>query len=142
MQQHLGEARAQQDRLQQLIIRLGGEPTDSKADSPILKPPSTSMIKKAVKDTVKSVAGRTDNPMPEEMELMRTKQDLIIENAEIVAYDMFIQICQRSNLEDAISTLKQTLQEEEAMANWIKTNIPAMLDQLWPKIVSASTVTS
>jgi ferritin-like metal-binding protein YciE len=42
-------------------------------------------------------------------------------------------------LEDAIPTLKQTVQEEEAMANWIKTNTPIMLDQLWPKIVSAST---
>jgi ferritin-like metal-binding protein YciE len=136
MQQHLGEARAQQDRLRQLITKLGGEPTDSKADLPILKPPSTSMIKKTVKDTVKSMTGGTDNPVPEEMELMRTKQDLIIEKAEIVAYDMLIQIVQRSNFEDAIPVLKQTLQEEEAMADWIKTNTPVMLDQLWPKTVT------
>jgi ferritin-like metal-binding protein YciE len=78
--------------------------------------------------------------MPEEMELMRTKQDLIIEKAEIAAYDMLIQIVQRSNLEDAIPLLKQTLEEEEAMADWIKTNTPVMLDQLWPKIVSDSSV--
>jgi len=32
----------------------------------------------------------TDNPMLEEIELMRTKQDLIIENAEVVAYVMLI----------------------------------------------------
>ena len=95
------------------------------------------MIKKTVKDTVKSMTGGSDNPMPEEMELMRTKQDLIIENAEIVAYDMLIQICQRSSLDDAIPTLKQNLSEEESMANWIKTNTPTMLDQLWPKIVTA-----
>jgi ferritin-like metal-binding protein YciE len=137
MEQHLAEATAQQDRLRQLISRLGGEPTDSKADLPILKPPSTSLIKKTVKDTVKSMIGGTDNPMPEEMELMRTKQDLIIENAEIVAYDMLIQIAQRSNLEDAIPVLKQNLLEEESMANWIKTNTPTMLDQLWPKIVTS-----
>jgi hypothetical protein len=36
---------------------------------------------------------------------MRTKQDLIIEYAEIVAYNMLIQIAQRSNLEDAIPIL-------------------------------------
>ena len=83
------------------------------------------------------MAGRTDNPVPEEMELMRTKQDLIIEKAEIVAYDMLIQIAQRSNLEDAIPVLKQTLEEEEAMADWIKTNTPVILDQLWTKIVTA-----
>ena len=137
LKQHLEETRGHQDRLQQLIGRLGGQPTDSKADLPILKPPSTSMIKKTVKDTVKSMTGGSDNPMPEEMELMRTKQDLIIEYAEIVAYDMLIQICQRSSLDDAIPTLKQNLSEEESMANWIKTNTPTMLDQLWPKIMTS-----
>ncbi|HJT48605.1 MAG TPA: DUF892 family protein [Nitrososphaeraceae archaeon] len=137
LRQHLEETRGHQDRLQQLISRLGGQPTDSKADLPILKPPSTSMIKKTVKDTVKSMTGGSDNPMPEEMELMRTKQDLIIENAEIVAYDMLIQICQRSSLDDLLPTLKQNLSEEESMAKWIRTNTPAMLDQLWPKIVTA-----
>ena len=79
----------------------------------------------------------TDSPVPEEMELLRTKQDLIIEKAEIVAYDMLIQICQRSNLEHAIPILKQNLSEEESMASWIKTNTPIMLDQLWPRIVPA-----
>ena len=83
------------------------------------------------------MTGGTDNPVLEEMELLRTKQDLIIEYAEIVAYDMLIQICQRSNLEDAIPILKQNLSEEESMANWIKTNTPTMLNQLWPKIVTA-----
>ena len=39
------------------------------------------------------MTGGTDNPMLEEIELMRTKQDLIIENAEVVAYVMLIQIC-------------------------------------------------
>jgi phage shock protein A len=90
MQQHLGEARDHQDRLRQLISRLGGKPTESKADLPILKPPTTSMVKKTLKNTVKSMTGATDDPMPEEMELMRTKQDLIIENAEVVAYNMLI----------------------------------------------------
>jgi ferritin-like metal-binding protein YciE len=137
LKQHLEETRGHQDRLQQLISRLGGEPTESKADLPILKPPTTSMIKKTVKDTVKSMTRGTDNPIAEEMELMNTKQDLIIENAEIVAYEMLIQICQRSNLDDAIPILKQNLSEEESMASWIKTNTPVMLDQLWPKIVTA-----
>jgi ferritin-like metal-binding protein YciE len=91
------------------------------------------MIKKTVKDTVKSMTGGTDNTMLEEIELMRTKQDLITENAEVVAYVMLIQICQRSSLDDAVPTLKQNLSEEESMANWIKTNIPTMLNQLWPR---------
>jgi Domain of unknown function (DUF892) len=82
------------------------------------------------------MTGGTDNPMLEEIELMRTKQDLIIENAEVVAYVMLIRIYQRSSLDDAVPTLKQNLSEEESIANWIKTNIPTMLNQLWPKIMT------
>jgi ferritin-like metal-binding protein YciE len=44
---------------------------------------------------------------------------------------------QRSSLDDAVPTLKQNLSEEESIANWIKTNIPTMLNQLWPKIMTA-----
>ena len=45
-QQHLEETRNQQERLTQMINRLGGKPTDSKAHLPILAPPSSMMIKK------------------------------------------------------------------------------------------------
>jgi ferritin-like metal-binding protein YciE len=134
LQQHLAETRGHQSRLEQLITNLGGQPTDSKADLPILKPPSTSMVKKTLKNTVKTVTKGTDNPMPEEMELMQIKEDLIIENAEIVAYDVIIQIAQRVNTADAIPLLTQSLQEEQSMANWIKTNTPVCLTSYGQKL--------
>jgi ferritin-like metal-binding protein YciE len=34
----------------------------------------------------------------------------------------------------AISVLSQSLSEEKAMADWIKTNAPDVLMQLWPEI--------
>ena len=55
MQHHLQETQNQQDRLPQLITKLGGDPTDAKADLPKLMPPTTMMMKKALKDTFQLV---------------------------------------------------------------------------------------
>src|ERR687896_207156 len=83
-----------------------------------------------------------ENPIPEELELIRTKEDAILEHAEIIGYKMLIQLSQRANAQDAIPILKQNLQEEESMASWIMDNTPMTLDYLWPKIQSAVTSTS
>jgi ferritin-like metal-binding protein YciE len=115
---------------------------ESKADLSTPKPPTTQLMKKTLKDTVKSVTGKADNPLPEEMELIRSKEDAILEHAEIIGYKMLIQLSQRANAQDAIPILKQNLQEEESMATWIMDNTPTMLDQLWPKIQSAVTSSS
>ena len=70
LKQHLQETISQQNRLSEIIFRLGGEPTDSKAHLPELKIPMTSMLKKRIEDTFKSVADDDkNNPLPEEMEL-------------------------------------------------------------------------
>ena len=141
LQQHLEETYRHQDRLRQIISKLGGNPTDSKADLPMLEPPTTMMMKKMVKDTFKSITDdKKDNPLPEEMELMQIKQDTLIEGAEIVAYETLIEITQRINnlpREEIISALKQSLQEEENMKKWCRENMPMVIDNLLPKILSA-----
>jgi hypothetical protein len=96
-------------------------------------------MKKTIKDTVKSVTGDTDNPLPEEMELIRTKEDAILENAEIIGYKMVMQIAERAGAQETIPALEQNMKEEQSMANWIMDNTPVMLDKLWPKIQSAFT---
>ncbi len=142
LQQHLEETRNQQNRLNQIITRLNGDPTDSKADLPKLMPPSTMMLKKTVKDTIKSITDdKKDNPLPEEMELMQLKQDTLIEGAEIVAYETLIEITKRMNSipsEEIISALKQSLDEEKNMHKWCKENMPMAIDNLLPKIISAN----
>lgn len=142
LQQHLEETRGQQNRLRDIITKYGGNPTESKADLSTPKPPTTQLMKKTLKDTVKSVTGKADNPLPEEMELIRCKEDAILEHAEIISYNMLIQLSQRANAQDAIPILKQNLQEEESMAKWIMDNTPMTLDYLWPKIQSAATSSS
>ena len=77
--------------------------------------------------------------MPEELELMHTKEDYGIEHVEIIAYRTLIQLCERLGVSNAISLLKQSMQEEESMANWIETNLPMTLGMVWPRIEAALT---
>ena len=141
LHQHLKETYNHQDRLRQIVTKFGGEPTDSKAVLPKLVPPTTMMMKKMMKDTIKSITDdKKDNPMPEEMELMEIKQDAIAEGAEIIAYGTLIAITQRINeipQQEIISLLKQSLQEEESMKKWYIEKTPMAVDLLLPKIISA-----
>jgi ferritin-like metal-binding protein YciE len=139
LQQHLEETRGQQSRLQEIVAKYGGTPTDSKAHLSAPKPPATELMKKTIKDTVKSVTEDTDNPLPEEMEIIRTKEDAILENAEIIGYKMVMQIAERASAQETIPVLEQSMKEEQSMANWIMDNTPVILDKLWPKIRSAVT---
>jgi ferritin-like metal-binding protein YciE len=38
------------------------------------------------------------------------------------------------NAAHAITTLSESLSEERAMADWIRTNTPDMVAELWPEI--------
>jgi ferritin-like metal-binding protein YciE len=140
LQRHQNETRGHQERLRQIITDLGGSPTDSKADLPTLRLPMGIMAKKTLTDVAKSVTGGGDkNPMREELELMHTKEDYGIEHVEIIAYRTLIQLCERLGISNAISPLKQSMQEELSMANWIESNIPVTFDKLWPRIEAALT---
>ena len=57
-----------------------------------------------------------------------------MENAEIILYDMLTHLAERMNAANAIAILSESLSEEKAMADWIKTNTPDMVAQLWPEI--------
>ena len=123
LQLHLEETREQQNRLKQLISDVGGKnPTKDKAQLPI--PWATK--------TMANMIGRMMTSA--ELELKGTKEDAVIENAEIVLYDMLMQLVERMGITNAISVLNQSLSEEKAMAEWIRTNAPDVLMQLWPEI--------
>lgn len=76
-----------------------------------------------------------------ELELRGAKEDAVVENTEIILYDMLIRMAQLMKVEEGISVLTQNLSEEKSMANWIKTNTPEMITQPWPEI-EASVVKS
>jgi ferritin-like metal-binding protein YciE len=69
-----------------------------------------------------------------ELELKAAKEDGVVENTEIILYDMLIRMAQLMKVEQATSVLTQNLSEEKSMADWIKTNTPEMITQLWPEI--------
>jgi ferritin-like metal-binding protein YciE len=129
LQAHLEETKGQQDRLRQLISDLGdgrkNGATKDKAQLPIPNPP-------------KSLAKIFGTMMTSaESELKAAKEDAVVENAEIIIYDMLTHLAERMNATNAIAVLSQSLSEEKSMADWIKTNTPDMVAQLWPEIESS-----
>ena len=122
---HLEETRGQQDRLKQLMLDLGdgkGTATKDKAQLPILAPPKS----------LTNIFGRMMTSA--EYDLKAAKEDAIVENAEIILYDMLSHLAEKMNAANAIPILAQSLSEEKSMADWIKTNTPEMITQLWPEI--------
>jgi ferritin-like metal-binding protein YciE len=128
LQHHLEETIEQQDRLRQLITKLGGTPTQEKAKLPISSPPES--IAKIMENTMTTSTA--------ERELNESIQDTIIENAEVTGYNMLIQMASKMNVADAIPSLRQNLNEEEEMFGWLRANAPAMFAKLWPEIEGES----
>jgi ferritin-like metal-binding protein YciE len=128
MQHHLEESLIHQKRLKQLITMIGGNPLEGeKLGLPIPKYPQ-------------SMAEMMKNTMTkQEWELKRSEEDLINESAETIFYQMLIQKAQMAGgvFQDAIEPLSLNMNDEAKMADWIKTNSPGMLSQLWPQIQSA-----
>jgi len=126
LQVHLEETKVQQNRLKQLISDLGNGQknafTKDKAQLPIPTPPKS----------LTNIFGRMMTDA--ESELSAVKEDAIVENAEIILYDMLSHLAERMNATSAIDVLLQSLSEERSMADWIKTNMPDMVAQLWPEI--------
>jgi ferritin-like metal-binding protein YciE len=126
LQAHLEETKKQQDRLKQLISGLSdGQKsiaTKDKAQLPIHTLPRS----------LTNMFGRMMTSA--ESELIAAKEDAIVENAEIILYDMLTHLAERMNAANAIAILSESLSEERAMADWIRTNTPDMVAELWPEI--------
>ncbi len=156
LQDHLKETRNQKDRLKQVIMSHGGDPTEAKAELPILKPNTIDLVRDDVtsssstakyadnngrspdlqhNSSIKSIVKETDNVrLAAERELIQTERDAIIENAEIVKYKILLEIAKRTGTTDAIPVIDQNLKEEMQIANWIIANTPNLLRRLWAQI--------
>jgi ferritin-like metal-binding protein YciE len=121
--QHLEETREQKSRLITLINRLGGEPTNERSDL------FGYSLPKVLADAFKASA-----TTPEEQELRTMEVDALIEHAEVIGYNMAIQLATKINIGEAIMPLRQNLQEEEKMVAWMRANLPSNFVQLWSKI--------
>jgi ferritin-like metal-binding protein YciE len=139
LQYHLEQTFVQQDRLRTIITNLGGSPTSAKAALPKMLPTDMDTVSNTVKETAKSlVSSKSKDRVDAEHELIQTKQDAIIENAEIVSYKMLMEISQKVGLLDALPLLQQSLMEETAMENFIVSTTPMALTMLWPELMKGS----
>ena len=139
LQYHLEQTFVQQDRLRTIITNLGGSPTSAKAALPMMLPTDMDTLSNTVKETAKSlVSSKSKDRVDSEHELIQTKQDAIIENAEIVTYKMLMEISQKVGLLEALPLLQQSLLEETAMENFIVSTTPMALTMLWPELMKGS----
>jgi ferritin-like metal-binding protein YciE len=154
LQNHLEETRRQKERLKQIITGHGGEPTQAKAELPLLKPNTIDLVRDDL--TSRSSAGSSSNREPQEppsnpsvetivketdevrlapeKELIQSERDAIIEYGEIVKYKMLMEIAKKVGAMDAIPVIDQNLKEEEQMASWIIASTPALLRRVWAQI--------
>ena len=124
LQLHLQETKEQQNRLMQLIRNMDGTPVQEKGELPISKPPE--FIVNTIHQSATSA----------EQEVIQIAEDMIVENAEVIGYNLLIQMATNMNFSDTIPSLKQSLEEEEKMSIWLRTNFPAMFAKLWTEVES------
>jgi ferritin-like metal-binding protein YciE len=127
LQHHLEETGKQQDRLKQLIIALGGKPTEDKAE--LLMPSSPKSITSLLRD----------NKPHAYSELIKAREDAVVESIEIVYYYMLLQLAQKVKSVDAIDPLSLNMSEERSMAQRITTtSIPSLIAQLRPNVAKST----
>jgi ferritin-like metal-binding protein YciE len=127
MELHMKESLEHQKRLQNLITILGGLPTEEELGLPLPNYPQ---------DMFKEM---TNTMTKQEFELKKGEEDIILEKAEVICYFMLIQKAQKAGgiFLSAVEPLTLNMKDEENMAEWVKTNSPGIMIQLWPKIQSA-----
>jgi len=137
LRDQLQEEKEQQRRLENLIADYGGKPTDSKADLLSLNSLTDATVDamKKKKDNVlnSQVEGhdsKNDRMTPQEIEILNTKEDALVKNAEILAYKKVFKVAEKITDKDAINILKQSLKEKESTYADITTTESKMLSYM------------
>lgn len=138
LQDHITEEKEQQQRLKNIISYYDRKPTDSKAD--ILSFNSlTTAISNTMKNntqnntTIKSMGHDDDDNnnsamTPKEVEILKTQEDALIKNDEILAHKTILKLAEKIMAKDVINILKQNLQEKESRYKKIRTVESEMLN--------------
>ena len=111
LKQHLKETHNQKSRLRRIIRRLGGKPTDAKANLSLsfvsTTMPTGNNLPKNVKS--KTEDNGLENSIPEEYELVQMRLDFALKHDELVAYDSLIRTMQMTNTLRAGSPSEKSL---------------------------------
>ena len=94
---------------------MSGTPVQEKGELPISKPPE--FIVNTIHQSATSA----------EQEVIQIAEDMIVENAEVIGYNLLIQMATKMNFSDTIPSLKQSLEEEEKMFAWLRAMLTTIL---------------
>ena len=133
LQNQLQEEKEQQSRLKNLIADYGGKSTDTIADLPSLNSLTNAMKKKkgnALNSQDETHDNKNDHITPQEIEILNTKEDVLIKNAEIMAYKNVLRVTGKIADKNVINILKQNLQEKESTYANITTSESKMLSEM------------
>jgi ferritin-like metal-binding protein YciE len=133
LQNQLQEEKEQQSRLKNLIADCGGKSTDAIADLPSLNSLTDAMKEKkgnALNSQDKTHDNKNDHITPQEIEILNTKEDALIKNAEIMAYKNALKVTDKIADKNLINILKQNLQEKESTYANITTSESKMLSDM------------
>jgi hypothetical protein len=100
LKRYLKETHIQKNRLRRIIIKLGGKPTDVKAE---LSLPFVSATARVGNNLPKNVKSKTEDSgledsVPEEYELVEMKRDFSLKHDELVAYESLIREMQMTDM--------------------------------------------
>ena len=133
LQDQLQEEKEQQSRLENLIADYWGKSTDAIADLPSLNSLTDAMKKKksnALNSQDETLDNKNDHMTPQEIEILNTKEDALIKNAEIMAYKNVLKVAEKIADKNVINILKQNLQEKESTYASITTSESKMLSDM------------
>jgi ferritin-like metal-binding protein YciE len=113
LRMHLEETRSQKNRLEQVLSSMNESP---------------STFKEGVMGFMGSMAALAHTPANDEI-LKNTFANLAFENYEIAAYRSLIAMAEALGANASLSLLRQSLDEERAMAQWIDDNVASITMQ-------------
>ena len=144
LQEELYEEKEHQNRLKNLILEYGRRPTESKAKLISLNSAtgqtiditdnsldSDKKIESLLQGEMNDTANKENITAEEKTEILRTKEDGMIKNAEILGYKMILKMAKKINTKkDTIKILKKNLKEKESTYNKLIELGSKMLSQI------------
>jgi ferritin-like metal-binding protein YciE len=122
LQQHLSETDRQQERLERLLTSLGQ---------------SSSSVKDAAMALIGNMAAVAHMPAKDEV-LKNSFASAAFENYEIAAYKSLIELAEFAGSTEAIPLLRQSCEEEQAMADWLASHLQNVTRQFVTQATGAA----
>ena len=122
--EHLEATRRHADMVEQCIARLGG---------------STSSVKTAMGTVAGFFQGRSTGAAPDEL-VKNALSDYAAEHFEIACYRALIVAARALGVNDVVQICEQILRDEEDMARWLESSLPATVQEYLGTEVTAGSL--